>query len=112
MSARYANGPWVVAGNILVQMDNDQLVCFDTQLAEKWTVPLGSDQLAAAPQDNNGQIVLTFRSGKMSTIDSGNGQVTSNFDLGQPIIHLPLFVGDKVYFAGIDGTVYVTKRQN
>ena len=112
MSARYANGPWVVAGNILVHMDNDQLVCLDPQLAEKWSVPLGSDLLAAAPQDNNGQIVLTFRSGKMTTIDSTNGQVTSNFDLGQPIIHLPLFVGDKVYFAGINGTVYVTKRQN
>ena len=111
LPAGYVAGPWLVGDQILLQLENEQLVSFDSGLNQKWTTGFELDQLAAPPADNGGNIVLTFRSGRMVTINAGTGEPASNMELGQPIIHRPLVVGDKVYFAGLDGTLHITNTQ-
>ena len=108
----YAAGPWLVGSQVLVQLDNEQLVCFDNQLAQLWTSNFESDQLAAPPTDNgSGEIILAFRSGRMVTLNASSGEAASDNNLGQPIIHQPLVVDGKVYFAGLDGTLHITNAQ-
>lgn len=111
LPAGYVAGPWVVGDQVLLQLENEQLVSFDSQLNQKWTAGFESEQLAAPPIENGGNIVLTFRSGRMLTLGAGTGEPASQMDLGQPIIHRPLVVGDKVYFAGLDGTLHITNAQ-
>ena len=109
LSSGIAAGPWAVGESVLLRLDNDALVCFDSSLKQKWSVQLQNDKLATPPYANGTNISLVFRSGKLFDLDANSGQVASEIDLGQPVIHAPLIDGGKAYFSGYDGTIHVTQ---
>lgn len=100
-------GPWMTDSGILVHMDNDSLVCFGTDLAEKWKIKIPNDAFACEPKIVGAQLMLAFRSGVIDLVDPTSGKSVNRFELGQPILHDPLTKGQKMYFSGMDGTVHV-----
>ena len=100
-------GPWLVDTGMLLKMDNDQLVMLAPEPVVKWSIEMGNDLLAGAPQNVGTQILLTFRSGKLVVVKPTTGQVINQYELGQPIIHQPLREGQLMYICGLDGTVHV-----
>ena len=100
-------GPWITPEGILVQMDNDKLYCFGSDLSEKWSVAIPNDSFACEPKIVGDQLMLAFRSGIVDFVDPTSGKSVNRIDVGQPIIHEPLFQGQKMYFEGMDGTIHV-----
>ena len=100
-------GPWITDVGLLVQLDNDQVRCYGTDLNGKWAVSVPNDKLACSPTLSGSQVVLTFSSGKVSLINSESGETVREFEIGEPIIHEPLRDGEQTVFAGRDGTVHV-----
>ena len=109
LSASIAAGPWVVGDLIMMTLENDELVCVDGELNQKWSVNVPNDRFAAAPMSYGDQVALLFRSGKVFLVDPISGAVSNQFDLGQPINHQPLVEGGTAYFGGFDGTIHVTE---
>ena len=100
-------GPWITEGGLLVQLDDDRVYCFGTDMSQKWNVDVPNDKLATTPTMAGSQLVLTFSSGKVAMLDAGSGELAREFKIGQPIIHQPLRSGAQTVFAGRDGTVHV-----
>jgi len=107
MAKRYVDGPWLVGEWLLVQMDDDSLTCFDKSLQQKWSLPIGNVQISSIPSDTNGRLMVVFASGRILQLNSGQGTIEKQLELGQPIIGKPMFVGDEIVFRGADGTVHM-----
>ena len=101
-----AAGPWTAGDTVLVRMDNNQVLGFDRQLNQKWAADIGTGSLAAKPQFENSTIQLYFNDGRLLTVNSESGEVESEFNLGQPIAHQPVFINGRAVFAGLDGTLH------
>lgn len=100
-------GPWLSDAGLLVQLDNDKLYCFGTDLAQKWSIQIPNEKLACEPQTVNEQLMITLGSGLVVLLNSDTGDLVSRFDLGQPIIHEPFRTGQQMYASGRDGTIHV-----
>lgn len=107
LAGSVVDGPWASDGKIMMQLDNNKLACFGTDLSKKWSIEVGNERLACAPEMVDGQLMLCFQNGKIDFLDSESGQSVRQFDLGKPILHAPLRDGQKMYFGGMDGTVLV-----
>lgn len=107
LSGTLVAGPWITEAGILVQLDDDKVYCFGTDLSKKWSVEVPNDKLACNPRMAGSQLVLSFSSGRIVILDSGSGEAVRQFEIGQPIIHQPLNNGNTTVFAGRDGTVHV-----
>ncbi len=107
LPGRVVGGPWILEQGILLKMDNDQLVMWGTDLSMNWSITVANDLFAGAPENIGSQILLAFRSGKLMLVEPSSGEIVSEFELGQPIIHQPLRDGQLMYFCGLDGTVHV-----
>lgn len=112
LPAGYASGPWVVGDRVLVRLDNDELICFDQELSEQWTLPLANDQLAADPQLDGGSLVLVFRSGKMLQVNLAAGDVVVQRDWEQPLSQQPVRDSGRLILGGHDGTIHVADESN
>ena len=99
-------GPWMVGQQVLVRMDNNQLVSFDSATNQKWVAEVGAGTLAAAPVENGGAVNLYFSDGRMLSVNGNSGDIDSEFNLGQPISHSPISVGGKTLVPGLDGTLH------
>ena len=111
LPGRLVGGPWLLDEGILVKMDNDQLLLVEADVAEmkiKWAMDVANDQFAGAPENIGSQILLTYKSGKMVVVEPSSGQIVTEYDLEQPIIHNATRVGQGsvMYFSGMDGTVH------
>ena len=102
-------GPWILEQGILLKMDNDQLVMWGTDLSMNWSITVANDLFAGVPSSPEYRlsILLAFRRGKLMLVEPSSGEIVSEFELGQPIIHQPLRDGQLMYFCGLDGTVHV-----
>ena len=100
-------GPWMTDAGILVILDNEKLYCFGTDLTPKWSIKVPNEKFACAPEVAGTQLMICYRNGKIDLLDPETGKTGSQFDIGQPIIHRPLRVGNKMYCGGMDGTVHV-----
>ena len=100
-------GPWKTDAGILLQLDNDKLYCFGTDLSKKWAVAIPNDKMACEPQSVNSQPMITFSSGVVKLLDPTSGDTVREFDIGQPIIHKPYLNGEQMYVSGRDGTVHI-----
>jgi outer membrane protein assembly factor BamB len=107
LASDYVSGPWIVNDLILLVGGDDQLVCFDKQLAQKWTLSSEGQTLAGAPSAGEHGIAVCFTNGRLIHVDPQNGQVVSEFELKQPIAHAPLIENETMYFSGSDGTVHI-----
>ena len=112
LPGRVVGGPWLLDAGILVKMDNDQLLLVEVDTAEmahKWSMDVANDQFAGAPENVGSQILLTYKSGKMAVVEPSSGQVVTEYDLEQPIVHNATRVGQGsvMYFSGMDGTVHI-----
>ena len=107
LEGAYAAGPWTVGSNVLVQLDTDQLVCYDEGLIQKWTYPLGNVRMVGQPQAVNGTVMLTFQDGKVEMVNAENGSNAYAVELMQPVSGPPATDGQKLYVGGMDGTVHV-----
>ena len=109
LAANVTAGPWIAGDSVLLKLDNDQLVCLDADLNEKWSMEVPNDRLACPPFLEQGDLNVLFQSGKIWMVDAGNGEVKKRFDLGQPIVGRPVKAGNAMYFSGFDGTIHVTE---
>ena len=109
-SKMYA-GPWIVGQSVMLQLENGNLHSFDLQLSERWSIQLPTDTMAAPPVIDKGSIKVFFGNGKLLTLAENSGEIASEIDLGQPIVHLPAFVNGKTIFSGRDGTVHQIDTQ-
>ena len=107
LGGRVVDGPWSVAGGVLVQLDSDQIVLFDEALTQKWIKNVGNNRLACSPQEIGGQLALILQNGEINFLDPSSGDEVRKTSLGQPIVHPPTFADGKVFFSGMDGTVHV-----
>ena len=82
------------------------LLLADQGLKIQWSLEIPNDQFAGAPENLGSQILLTFRSGNLIVIEPSSGKQVNSYALGQPIIHRPTRVGEKMYVSGMDGTVH------
>ena len=109
LPGRVVAGPWLLETGILLKMDNDQLVMASGDQSVKWSINVANELFAGDPRDVGSQILLCFRSGRLIFLEPTSGQVASEFDLGQPIVHQPLIDGQRMYFCGLDGTVHIAE---
>ena len=110
LPGNYVAGPWVVGDSVLVALDTDELVCFDQQLKEKWKIGMPQDQIAGEPVFDRGKIAFAFQSGKVVWLDPESGKTADSIMLGQPVSGIS-FVGNRLLFGGMDGTVHVWQAQ-
>ena len=100
-------GPWKVGDDLLVKLDNDKLYMFGSDLTPKWTLESPNVQFAGPPKLVGGQLMLCLKSGKVDFVNPSTGERASGFDLRQPIVGLPVTIGEQMFFSGGDGTVHV-----
>ncbi|MEM9410343.1 MAG: PQQ-binding-like beta-propeller repeat protein, partial [Planctomycetota bacterium] len=107
LPAASLDGPWNVDGRIIVQLGNETLCCFDEQLGLSWSQPVAQGTLATAPISESDGIRLYFNDGRMLNLLASDGSVQSEFRLGQPISHAPIYLDGRAIFSGLDGTLHV-----
>lgn len=112
LKANVVGGPWLAGNVIMIANDLGDLVAYSTDLGEEplWTMSLGNDRVVAEPILNGQSILLTMGSGKLMVVDANSGNVQTTVDVGQPIMHQPLFTSDKVYVGGSDGRLLVVPQ--
>lgn len=110
LNAGYVDGPWAVGESILLVDDSDQLVCYDSKLAEKWKSPLANIKLAGEPVLDRGKIAIAFQDGQVVWVNPEDGKAANSVQLGQPISGVS-FADNKLLFGGLDGTVQVWQGQ-
>ncbi len=111
VSGRAVEGPWIAGDSLLYTDENGDFVSVSTALdgSVNFQIPIGNDRLASDPILENGTITLAFSSGRMLVVSSA-GEVQADVNIGQPLQHAPLFVGDKIYVGSADGRLLVVPR--
>ena len=104
----YVAGPWSVGDQLLVRVKSNELICYDASLKQQWQAPMPSSRFAGSPQEVNGSIAIAFQDGQVVWLNSGSGESANAIDIGQPIVNLKQ-AGDRLLFAGSDGTIHVTQ---
>jgi hypothetical protein len=107
LPGRVVEGPWLLDSGLLLKMDNDQLLLSGLDLNIQWSMEIPNDQFAGTPENLGSQILLSFRSGNLIVVEPSSGKKVNTYSLGQPIIHQPTRVGEKMYLSGMDGTVHI-----
>lgn len=106
----YVDGPIQIADDrMIVFLDTGDTVCFNSQLEQQWTAtlpPEGNDRLAGKPVQIDGQLMMAFVSGTVISVNPATGEVNGSVDLGLPIAHPPVVIGDKYFVTGADGTLH------
>ncbi len=111
LETRSLDGPWAVGQYVMLRQADGKLVCFDSQLGAKWTADVGSSTLATAPRADGNTVRLYFSSGKSIALGLESGQLESEFEIGQPIVHDPTFANGKAIVAGLDGTLHTVTAE-
>ena len=111
LPSKLSSGPWRTGSQILMLMENGNLVSFDKELNQTWSVAVPVDALADAPLEEGSSIKLFYRNGKLLTLSADSGEIESTFELGQPIVHSPTIANGKTIFAGSDGSVHLVNTQ-
>ncbi len=94
---------------LLVEAGGSELLCFrlGQRLEKLWSVPLKGLGLADAPLlTGDGRLVLAERSGRVAALDLQTGRTVAETTVEQPIDLGPRSVGDQLYVATIDGSLY------
>lgn len=112
LPARLQDGPWAIGDRILIRLDDGKLACFDSALNSQWSTDVPAGTLAAEPQLDGNSVRVYFSAGKSLALNLGTGEIESEFDLGQPIVHQPVISGGKVIVAGLDGTLHQISTPN
>ncbi len=99
-------GPWLAGQTLLVKLDNDQLLAWDTSLQPLWSLSVPNERFAGAPILEDNQLMVSFQNGQIWVIDPSNGNVSQSYDLRQPIAGTPVRVGRMMMCNGLDGTVH------
>ncbi|MCH2181732.1 MAG: PQQ-binding-like beta-propeller repeat protein, partial [Mariniblastus sp.] len=73
LAANVSAGPWIAGDTVILKLDNDQLVCLDADLNEKWSMQVPNDRLACPPFEERGGLNVLFQSGKIWLVDTTNG---------------------------------------
>ncbi len=102
----YVDGPWSVGDKILVRLDSDEMVCFDSKLKSKWRIGIPHERFAGSPLFANGKIAIVIQSGKLVWLESETGKTVSASELGQPVVSVRQ-EGNRLLFGGMDGTVHI-----
>ena len=102
-------GPWQADGMILLATDFGKLQAFSADLKNPaaWSIDLGNDGLASPPVVSSGKMLLAMRSGKLMVLESQSGKIEKEFEVGQPIMHAPLFDSGNIYIGSADGRLLV-----
>ena len=102
-------GPWQAGGMIYLATDFGKLQAFSSDLNSEavWSVDLGNDSLASGPIVSDGVVLLAMRSGKLMLLNSQSGEVQKEIEIGQPIMHAPLFDSGNIYVGSADGRLLV-----
>ncbi|MEM9943931.1 MAG: hypothetical protein AAF939_20390, partial [Planctomycetota bacterium] len=87
--------------------DSDQLVCYGTELKQKWNLQLKNIKLAFAPSKIGSQLIIAYQDGKFLILNPSTGQEINQFSVDQPIVNEPLFFNKRLYLTGLDGTLHV-----
>ena len=106
LSNRYVDGPWMAGELILLQLDDDSLTGFNKSFEKGWSVPIGNVQVASVLENASSGITVIFSNGKVLKLNSAQGTIEKEMELGQPVIGAPMMMGGKAVFSGPDGTIH------
>ena len=104
-------GPWLVGDLILLKLDNDTLTCFDTTLQQKWSLPIGNNQISSIPSDISDGLMVVFSDGRLLKLNLEQGTIEKQLELGQPIVGNPKFSENQIIFGGADGTIHMLDQE-
>ena len=102
-------GPWEAGGMILLVTDFGKLVAFPSDMKGEaaWSIDLGNDTLACPPIVEGDTMLLAMRSGKLILLNGQSGDIQKEVEIGQPIMHAPIFAADKIYIGSADGRLLI-----
>ena len=102
-------GPWHTDGMLMFVDDFGTLQAYSTELNGDavWSIDLGTDTLAAEPMASKGVVLLAMKSGRMMLVDGKSGETQKEIEIGQPIMHAPLFSSGNIYIGSADGRLLV-----
>jgi outer membrane protein assembly factor BamB/TolA-binding protein len=106
LGGRVVEGPWLAGTGVLVRMDNDQLLWFDANLVQGWSLSIPATSLAGQPTLHDGGLLIGFQDGLLMIIDPQSGQLRQELRLRQPIAGSLQEFQQRWYVAGRDGTVH------
>lgn len=106
LAGRVVEGPWLAGTGVLVRMDNDQLLWFDANLVQGWSLSVPAVSLAGPPSLHEGSLVVGFQDGQLMIVDPQSGQLQQELHLGQPIVGSIQEFQRRWFVAGRDGTVH------
>ena len=103
-----SNALWLVGDNLYVETGRNQLHCFQVgqTLKQLWSIPLDGGTLADRPLIFENMLVLANQDGTVLSVNPSTGEVKNRIRLGQPISLGPRQLGDTIFVAAIDGSLY------
>lgn len=100
-------GAAAVDDAVFVASDQAGLICVDTNMTQRWALPLEGAGLVAPPIKHGSGYLVVTTTGKLLVVDAASGAVNKQIDTHRPLSGAPMIQGDDVYCPGIDGAVYV-----
>ena len=109
LEGRPIAGPWEAGGMILLATDFGKLVATTSDINGEvaWSFDLGNETLACPPIVEGDRMLLAMRSGKLILLNGQTGDIQKEVEIGQPIMHAPLFTSDKIYIGSADGRLLI-----
>ncbi|NOX53808.1 MAG: PQQ-binding-like beta-propeller repeat protein, partial [Planctomycetes bacterium] len=98
----------LVEDRLLIEIGQTQLLCFrlGRELKQLWAMPLKGQGLADRPLLVDGQMVFAERSGRVCRVQPETGKVTAETMIDQAIDRGPRQLGNDLFVATIDGSLY------
>ena len=109
LEGRPIAGPWEAGGMILLATDFGKLVATTSDINGEvaWSFDLGNETLACPPIVEGDRMLLAMRSGKLILLNGQTGDIQKEVEIGQPIMHAPIFAADKIYIGSADGRLLI-----
>jgi outer membrane protein assembly factor BamB len=103
-------GPRCIGKLVLLATDKDRLYAFNDRQEPAWQVPLPYGPLAGAPAASGNAYYLASTRGTVWKIATDSGKEEGKVEADVPLGTGPVLMGERLFVAGHDGTLFEVKR--
>jgi hypothetical protein len=110
LGGRLLQGPWQVGSQVMMVSDTEGLLCFGSDPAPRWKMPLPGGALAAPPRLDGDSLLLASVKGEVWRASLEDGKSGPKLDLKAPLLGAPIPYGDRVLISGADGMLFAIPK--
>ena len=103
-------GPYTVGDLVVVASEAGRLIAVGTDGKVAWEQTLTDINFAGPPLAGDGELVLAFQSGRVTSISMTDGQPTGSTNVGEPLVGGAQMLEGMLVVATQDGSILVINK--